>query len=237
MKKIWQRLSKREKGLVALTLFILALVVGRYVVYVPVMERRERVKTELELQPQRLEKNLRYIDQKGEIMAALEKTRAELTAFEPSLLAGDTPSVSASDLQQAVQGLATKEGTQVISTRVINPEVMGPFTKIPIQLEISGQIEQIANMVRGIETAERLLVINETNIRSLISPGVARAQAQAQSPQVQQNLRVSLTVSGFARTQTASPKSETGATKAKGGEVKKAAKAPPRPPREDSESD
>ncbi|OGQ82598.1 MAG: hypothetical protein A3F90_13920 [Deltaproteobacteria bacterium RIFCSPLOWO2_12_FULL_60_19] len=235
MKKIWQRLSKREKGLVALTLFILALVVGRYLVYVPVMERRERVKTELELQPQRLEKNLRYIDKKGEIMAALEKARAELKAFESSLLAGDTPSVSASDLQQAVRGLATKEGTQVISTRVINPEVMGSFTKIPIQLEISGQIEQIANMVRGIETAERLLVINEINVRSLISPGVARAQAQAQPPQVQPNLRVSLTVSGFARTQTASPKSEADATKAKGGEVKKAAKAPPRPPREDSD--
>ena len=237
MKTIWQRLSNREKGLVALTLFILALVVGRYLVYVPAMERRERVKTELELQPQRLEKNLRYIDKKGEIMAALEKARAELKAFEPSLLAGDTPSVSASDLQQAVQGLATKEGTQVISTRVLNPEVMGPFTRIPIQLEISGQIEQIANMVRGIETTERLLTINEINVRSLVSPGVARARTQTQPPEAQPNLRVSLTVSGFARTQTASPKSEAGATKAKGGEVKKAAKAPPKPPREDSESD
>ena len=221
--------------MVALTLCILALVVGRYLILVPVLERRERVKTELELQPQRLEKNLRYIDQKGEIMAALVKARAELKAFEPALLAGDTPSVSASDLQQAVQGLATKEGTQVISTRVLNPEVMGPFTKIPIQLEISGQIEQIAGMLRGIETADRLLAINEINIRSLISPVVARAQAQGQSPPVQQNLRVSLTVSGFARTQPASSKSETGATKAKGGEVKKAATAPPQPPREDSD--
>ncbi len=235
MKKIWQRLSKREKGMVALTLFILALVVGRYLIFVPVMERRERVKTELELQPQRLEKNLRYIDKKGEIMADLEKARAELKAFEPSLLAGDTPSVSASDLQQAVQGLASKEGTQVISTRVLNPEVMGSFTKIPIQLEIGGQIEQIANMVRGIETAERLLVINEINIRSLIQPGVARAQAQAQPPQVQQNLRVSLTVSGYAWTQPASSKGQAGATKTKGGEVKKAAKAPPRSPQEDSD--
>ena len=237
MKKIWQRLSKREKGLVALTLFILALVVGRYLILVPVLERRERVKTELELQPQRLEKNLRYIDQKGEIMAALEKARAELKAFEPALLAGDTPSVSASDLQQAVQGLATKEGTQVISTRVLNPEVMGPFTKIPIQLEISGQIEQIANLVRGIETTERLLAINEINIRSLIVPGVARAQAPGQAQPVQQNLRVSLTVSGIARTQAASSKSEAGAAKAKGGEVKKAVKAPPKPPPEDSNSD
>ena len=233
MKKIWQRLSKREKGLVALTLFILALVVGRYLILGPVLERRERVKTELELQPQRLEKNLRYIDQKGKIMAALERARAELKAFEPALLAGDTPSVSASDLQQAVQGLATKEGTQVISTRVLNPEVMGPFTKIPIQLEISGQIEQIANTVRGIETTERLLVINEINVRALFSPGVARAQGQL--PQAQQNLRVSLTVSGFARTQAAPAKSPTGAGKVKGQEVKKAVKGPPAPPQEDSD--
>ena len=236
MKKIWQRLSKREKGLVALTLLILALVIGRYLILVPILERREQVKTELELQPQRLEKNLRYIDQKGEIMAALERARAELKAFEPALLAGDTPSVSASDLQQAVQGLATKDGTQVISTRVLNPEVMGPFTKISIQLEIAGQIVQIANIVRGIETADRLLAINEINIRSLIAPGAARAQAQGQLPPAQQNLRVSLIVSGFARTQAAPAKSPTGAGKAKGQEVKKAAtKALPAPPQGESD--
>ena len=221
MKRIWQRLSKREKGLAVLTLAIFALVLGRYFVVAPVMERREWVKSQLEIQPQLLEKNLRYIDQKMEIMAGLEKARAELKAMEPSLLTGDTPSVSASDLQQTVQGLATKEGTQIISTRVLNPEAMGSFTRIPIQLEISGQIDQVANLIKGVESADRLLVINELNIRSLFSPAAAARQQPA--PQVSaQNLRVSLIVSGFARTQTPTPskgEAATGKTKAEEGKT------------------
>lgn len=205
MRRIWQRLSKREKGLVVLTLFIFLLVSGRYILVSPYLERREWVKGQLEIQPQLLEKNLRYIGQKEQMAAYLERARGELKTIEPSLLSGDTPSVSASDLQQAVQSLAAKEGPQVISTRVLNPEAMGSFTKIPIQVEVSGQIDQVANLIKGIESAEKLLVISEMNIRSLFTP-VAAAQRPPGSPQLPaQNLRASLTITGFARTQAATP--------------------------------
>lgn len=220
MMRIWQRLSKREKGLVVLTLFIFLLLLGRYFLVSPFLERREWVKNQLEIQPQLLEKNLRYVDQKGQMMAALEKARGELKAFESSLLSGDTPSVSASDLQQTVQSLATKEGTQLISTRVLNPEAMGSFTKIPIQVEVSGQIDQVANLIRGIESTEKLLVVSELNVRSLFTPVAAARQPAA--PQVPaQNLRASLTIAGFARTQAASAtKSEHVPTKTKSKEGK-----------------
>jgi len=206
MKRIWQRLSKREKGLVVATLGIIVLLLGRYFVLAPLLERREWVKSQLEIQPQLLEKNLRYVGQRTEIMAGLEKARAELKAIEPSLLTGDTPSVIASELQQTVQGLAAKEGTQVITTRVLNPEAMGSFTRIPIQLEISGQIDQVANLIKGIESIDRLLVISELNVRSLFTPVAARGAAGTPSPQ--QNLRVSLIVSGFARGQAPAPSKE-----------------------------
>ena len=223
MKRIWQRLSKREKGLAAATLGIFILVLGRYFVLAPLLERREWVKSQLEIQPQLLEKNFRYIDQRAEIMAGLAKARAELKAMEPSLLTGDTPSVIASELQQAVQGLAGKEGTQVITTRVLNPEAMGSFTRIPIQLEISGQIDQVANLIKGIESADRLLVINELNVRSLFTPVAARGAAG--TPPLQQNLRVSLIVSGFARGQVAAPtKGEAAAGRSKVEEGKSALK-------------
>jgi len=224
MKRLWERLSKREKGLVVLTLFILLSVIGRYFLLSPLLERREWIKSQLEIQPQLLEKNLRYIGLKAEIQAGLERARGELKAVEPSLLSGDTPSVSASDLQQTVQALATKEGTQVLSTRVLNPEAMGTFTKIPIQMEVSGKIEQVANLIKGIESAEKLLVVGELNIRSLFTPVVAqRPQTAAQIPA--QNLRVSLTISGLVRNQPATPsKSAPASTKSKSEESKAATK-------------
>ena len=227
MKRIWQRLSKRERGLVVLTFFLLLMLLGRYLLVSPFLGRREWVKSQLEIQPQLLEKNLRYINQKGEIMGALEKGRVELKGLEPSLLSGDTASVSASELQQAVQALAAKEGTQVITTRVLNPELMGSFTKIPIQVEISGQIDQVANLIKGIDAAEKLLVVNELNVRSLFAPAAAaRPPAAPQVPA--QNLRVSLIVSGFARSQPLPPqKAEPAPTKTKPDKEKAPAKSAP----------
>jgi len=217
MKRIWERLSRRERGLVGVTLAILIILVARYFIVSPFLERREWVKSQLELQPQLLEKNQRYLARKDEFAAGLEAARNEIKAREPKLLTGDTPSVSASDLQDTVQNLAVKGGTQVITTRVLNPETVGSFAKIAIQMEIGGQIDQIVNLMRAIDTSPKLLVVDEINVRSLFRPvGVPRPQAV---PQVAvQNLRVSLTVAGYARAQPPAPaKTETPAAKSKSG--------------------
>ena len=167
MNQLWQRLSKRERSLVVVTLVIIFVVLARYVVIGPFVERWEWVRSQLEIQPQLLEKNLRFLGQKEELVAMLEATQTELKAREPKLLTGDTPSVSASDLQDVIQGLATKEGTQVITTRVLNPEAAGSFAKISIQMEIGGQIDQLASLIRGIENSPKLLMVDEINVRSL----------------------------------------------------------------------
>jgi hypothetical protein len=118
--------------------------------------------------------------------------------YEAKLLTGDTPSVSASDLQETVQGLATREGTQVITTRVLNPEPAGSLSKIGIQMEIGAQIQQVASLIRALESAPKLLVIDEITVRSLFRPvGFPQPQGIPQPPA--QNLRVSLTIGGFAR--------------------------------------
>ena len=204
MKRFWER-SKREKVLILASFAILLLVLGNYFLIVPYLQHREWVKSQLELQPELLTKNLRFIDRKVEIESGLEKARAELKGLESVLLSGDTSSVSASSIQEAVQILADKEGIQIITTRVLNPEVMGSFTKIPIQLELSGQIDQLANFIKGIEATKSLLIVNELDARSLYSAAVtARQIAVGQTPL--QTLRASLVVSGFVQNQTASPK-------------------------------
>jgi len=199
MTRLWQRLSKREKALVGAALFIFLIVVGRILVVSPLLERRDWIRSQLEMQPQLLEKNLRYVGQKDEIAGALTKSREALKLREPLLLVGNTDSVRASELQQAVQALAAREGTQVITTRVLNPESMGPFTKIAIQMEVSGQIDQVTNLIRGIDAADKLLVVDELNIRSLISPVAGPRPPNIPQPSIQ-SLRASVTISGFART-------------------------------------
>jgi len=112
-----------------------------------------------------------------------------------------------------VQALATREGTQVITTRVLNPEAAGSFSKIAIQMEIGGQIQQVANLIKGLETAPKLLVIDEVNVRSLFRPiGFPQPPGTPQLPA--QNLRISLTVAGYARAPAAAPKGDNPATPA-----------------------
>ncbi len=204
MTNYWQRLSNRERGLVAVTVLIALVVLGRSFVLIPYLEHRDWVKSQLEAQPQLLQKNQRYLARKEEMTAALEAARNGLKAREPKLLTGDTPSVSASDLQETVQALATKGGTQVITTRVLNPEAVGSFAKIAIQMEIGGQIDQIANLIRDIESSAKMLFVDEINVRSLFRPiGLPQVPNLPQS--AAQNLRVSITVAGFARNQAAPP--------------------------------
>jgi len=202
MKQFWQRLSQRERGLVFLTGAILLFFIGKIAIATPLLEHRATTKGQLESQPQLLQKNLRYLSQKDSLLAALAAARNQIKSIEPALLTGDTPSVTASDLQETVQLLATREGTQVITTRVLNPEPSGSFSKIAIQMEIGGQVQQLASLIRGIESAPKLLVIDEINVRSLFRP-VGFPQVPGTQPVAQQNLRVSLTVVGFARAQPA----------------------------------
>ncbi len=204
MSNFWQRLSKRERGLALLTGLIILVFIGKYAAVAPLLERRQWVQNQLESQPQLLQKNLRYLGQKQLMVATLETVRGQIKAQEPKLLTGDTPSVSASDLQETVQAMATREGTQVITTRVLNPELAGTYSKIGIQMEIGGQIQQIASLIRGIESSPKLLVVDELNVRSLFRP-VGLPQPQGLPTAVPQNLRVSLTVIGFARSQSDSP--------------------------------
>lgn len=220
MNQFWQRLSKRERSLVVFTLVIIFVVLARYVLIGPFVERWDWVRNQLEMQPQLLEKNLRFLGQKEEMVAMLEATQTELKAREPKLLTGDTPSVSASDLQDVIQGLATKEGTQVITTRVLNPEAAGSFAKISIQMEIGGQIDQLASLIRGIENSPKLLMVDEINVRSLFRPA-GFPQPQGVPQLAAQNLRVSLTVSGLARSQApTATKSEPAPGQSKGNSTK-----------------
>lgn len=199
MTRFWRRLSRRERGLVLLSGIILLIFVGKYALVTPLLERRAWVAQQLEIQPQLLTKNLRYLGRGEEMRASLVSVREQIKAQEPKLLTGDTPSVSASDLQETVQAMAAREGTQIITTRVLNAEPAGSFSKIGIQLEIGGQIQQVANLIRGIESAPKLLMIDEINIRSLFRPaGFPQPPGVPQAPQ--QNLRISLMVSGYART-------------------------------------
>ncbi len=200
MRQFWDRLSNREKILVALAFLIILLILGRFFVVSPIVERRAWVNSRLEIQPQLFEKQLRIVSRGAEIKAELQRVKGSLKALERSLLSGDTPSVSASALQETVRDIAAKKGTRIVSTRVLAPEQMGHFLKVAIQVQINGGLDQVVHLIKEIESSGKLLVVSEVNIRSQVSN---RKRGRKVTTAAQQGLRVTLFVSGFARTQPA----------------------------------
>ena len=202
MKRLWKRFGKREKGYIALTIIISSLVLGRYLLISPILERREWIKSQLETKTQLLERDLRYMSQKEIVETALNRERGTLSALESLLLSGDTPSVSASDLQNLLGNISAKDGGQIITMRVLNAEKMGPYMRVPVQLEINGEIGQIASLIKGIQSAEKLLIVNELNVRPVFTPYPATRPKEGRAL-AGQNLHVGLIVSGFTRIQSA----------------------------------
>jgi Tfp pilus assembly protein PilO len=178
----------------------LILVLGRYLVVEPYSTRREWVKSQLEIQSNLLEKQTRFLKRRPQLEGDLKQLRTKLEALESSLLVGDTPSVSASALQETVREIAAKEGVQIVSTRVLSPKTEGSFLSIPVQVEVGGEIGQLVNLIKGIETNSKLLVVSEVNIRSLASRVKRRRRPIVRD---RGSLRTTLVISGFARSRAA----------------------------------
>jgi len=90
MKRLWER-SKREKVLILASFAILLLVLGHYFLIVSYLQHREWVKNQLEIQPQLLEKNRRFIDRKVEIESGLQSFKFNCTVVRMSPRQSEIP--------------------------------------------------------------------------------------------------------------------------------------------------
>lgn len=200
MMQFWHRLSRRERTLALTAAIILVggLLYDRVVV--PLMERRAVVREQLVLQPERFEKSLEYLTREAEINTQLEEARERVQSMDRLLLAGDTPSVIAAELQKVVRDIAAKEGVQIATTRVLDSADAGGFLRIPIQVDVVGKIDQVANLIKDIDSNPKYLIVDEVNIRSA---GKRRARRNVRSRRESDELRVSLVIYGVAKKQVA----------------------------------
>lgn len=202
MMRFWNRLSKRERSLALLAMVVLGGILLYDRVVTPLIERRTWVRDQLVLQPERLSRSMRYLGREKEIQARLEEARRRVKSMDRLLLAGNTPSVIASKLQKVVRDIATEEGVQIATTRVLDSTEVGSFLRIPIQVDVVGKIEQVANLIKFLDSNPKSLILDEVNIRTA---GNSRRSRRSKAPsQVKKDLRASLVISGFARREPAS---------------------------------
>jgi len=197
MIRFWNRLSKRERGLALLAMAVFVGIMLYDRVLTPLIERRTWVREQLVSQPELFKRSVQYLGREREIQARLDEARRRIKSMDRVLLAGDTPSVIASALQKVVRDIAAKEGIQIATTRVLDSTEAGSFLRIPIQVDVVGKIDQVANLIKFLDSNPKYLIVDEVNIRS---PGNRRRRRRSKGPnQAKNELRASLVISGFAR--------------------------------------
>ena len=196
MTKLWLRLNQRERTIVLVALSLLGLVLVRYLIVDPYLGRRAWVINQLEVLSQLLEKQKRFITQGKAFGQQTESLEAELKGLNSALLDGSTAPLAASALQKVVTEIASKSGVKIATTRVVNPQPDGPFSRISIRVDLNGRVSQIANLIKGIDSSPKLLLVSEITIRSL-RPAVRRRGRS--SPALQGRLRASVVIAGFSR--------------------------------------
>jgi len=114
-----------------------------------------------------------------------------LERAETALLEGNTESLAAVNVQNALQKIAGQAGLELKSTRVMKAaKTDSPaYLAIPVNFAINGTMRQLKEIIYQIESAPTLLRI--TNLR--ISNGTGRESDQIQT---------TLTVEGYMKTNT-----------------------------------
>lgn len=133
-----------------------------------------------------LAKYRRVIGEGEELKKRLASLTAELEQGESGFLKGKTPSLAAVDIQNILNAITAQSDVEVKSKRVLKAvqQENTKYLSIPVKFSIVSTIRQLKEILYGIETSDKNLMVREIRIT------VPRSKGKEQ-------LRVDMTVAGF----------------------------------------
>lgn len=113
-----------------------------------------------------LEKYVTLIAQKPELEKQLVALKDLRKAEDRKIIEGQTPSLAAAALQNAVKGLITGRSGTISSERVEKPEALGKFKLISVSIDaVLPDAKALADVLYAIETQTPYLAVKEIDAR------------------------------------------------------------------------
>jgi len=113
-----------------------------------------------------LEKYITLISEKPQLEKKLASLKETRKADDSKLITGQTPSLSAAQLQEIVKGIITGRGGTISSERVGKPEDLGKFKVINVIIDaVMPDSRALSDVLYSIETRTPYLVVKEFDIR------------------------------------------------------------------------
>jgi hypothetical protein len=147
---------------------VIALIAGGVYRFSPDAGQWFPSKEELLLKEKKVAKYREMIDRKESLMAALNTASKTLERVEARLLTGETPAISAVEIQKIINEIASRNQVEIKSMQVLEAKAPkeGIYMPIPVEVTLTAGIRQIKQVLYEIENAQKLLKISKIKIRA-----------------------------------------------------------------------
>jgi Tfp pilus assembly protein PilO len=176
-----------RSGILAAAGFLLVTVLYLAIIE-PLLNLEEDWTRELSQKEQTLAQYQALLASKDKIAAHLQVLQKSLAETNKQMLGGGNAAVAAAELQELLKKLINTYGAQSLAIKVMPTKERGPYLEVPILIQLTGNIEQIFNILYHLEHNQKLLLITELNFN------VSRSEALKEAIP---NLRADLVVSGM----------------------------------------
>jgi Tfp pilus assembly protein PilO len=158
------KITPRDKkfliaGAVAVCIFI----VIKFIIF-PFLDMLDSQKEDLVFKEQAVEKYTRIISRQAELQKKLKLLKRDDLSISNSLLKGETPSLSAADIQKSIDRIATSSTIEIQSVKIMDSGKQGDFLTVPIQVRFTSDLKRMKNFIYSIETSQKLLTIPSLKI-------------------------------------------------------------------------
>jgi Tfp pilus assembly protein PilO len=162
----WKKIGGRKKNLVCLLLVAVVVFVVYEVVMVRLIESQRKVRDEIAVKSKMLARYEEFIKAGKDIEEELNQGVQQVEAIQVRLLPGETPQISAANLQEILKKLSEKNGLQIRSFRIGEPKEMNFYLRVPVVIDINPtkSMASLTYFLYDIENHEKFLLISDLNL-------------------------------------------------------------------------
>jgi Tfp pilus assembly protein PilO len=158
-------LSRRER-MIILAAVATAVVIGGWLLVVEPIRERNVITAELvPVREEMLARRRELVARKAAVAADLQAMDQRIEKLSIRFLTAAAPAVAASELQNIAKEMASAAKTETRSERILPTVERGELLEIPVEIAVSGEIRQLVDLLNRIESAPKLLRVQDLKIR------------------------------------------------------------------------
>lgn len=147
---------------IGVAIFVLIFTLG----ILPMVEATRRMKEEIALKRKVLLKYSEFLQKRKTVEEELGRVQKRYEEVQQRFLPGETPQLSAANLQEVLKKLLEKNGMTIRSFRILEPKDVSMFRRISIHIDFNpvNNLLSLVQFIHDIEHHDKELMISEMDL-------------------------------------------------------------------------